>query len=145
MDEVQRLPEVFAPLRSIIDKERRKRNKMGQFLFLGSASIDLLQQSSESLAGRIAYIRLHPVDVLEYADNNPDQVNVLWLRSGFPESLLAGTNKNSAGWRHDFIKTYLKRDIPQLGHAYSRRNTGKFLDDAGPQSGHCVECNPYSP
>lgn len=115
MDEVQRLPEVFAPLRGIIDKERRKGNKTGQFLFLGSASIDLLQQSSESLAGRIAYIELHPIDVLEYSDNSPDKVNALWLRGGFPESLLAETDKNSAGWRHDFIKTYLERDIPQLG------------------------------
>src|SRR5687767_3015517 len=87
LDEVQRLPEVFAPLRGIIDKERRKGNKTGQFLFLGSASIDLLQQSSESLAGRIAYIELHPVDVLEYSDNNPDRINALWLRGGFPESL----------------------------------------------------------
>ena len=72
MDEVQRLPEVFAPLRGIIDKERRRGNKSGQFLFLGSASIDLLQQSSESLAGRIAYIELHGIDVLEYAGPEQD-------------------------------------------------------------------------
>ena len=115
MDEVQRLPEVFAPLRGIIDKERRKGNKAGQFLFLGSASIDLLQQSSESLAGRIAYIELHGIDVLEYAKQDQDMVNTLWLRGGFPESLLASTGLNSLYWRRDFIKTYLERDIPQLG------------------------------
>src|ERR1700759_2919748 len=115
LDEVQRLPEIFAPLRGIIDQQRRKGNKTGQFLFLGSASIDLLQQSSESLAGRIAYIELHPVDVLEYAGKNQDKVNTLWVRGGFPESLLAKSEKNSLAWRRDFIKTYLERDIPQLG------------------------------
>ncbi|HMC86327.1 MAG TPA: DUF4143 domain-containing protein, partial [Chitinophagaceae bacterium] len=110
-----RLPEVFAPLRGIIDKERRKGNKAGQFLFLGSASIDLLKQSSESLAGRIAYIELYPVDILEYGDNKPEIINTLWLRGGFPESLLANSDKNSLAWRVDFIRTYLERDIPQLG------------------------------
>ncbi|MET0635280.1 MAG: ATP-binding protein [Chitinophagaceae bacterium] len=115
LDEVQRLPEVFAPLRGIIDKERRKGNKTGQFLFLGSASIDLLQQSSESLAGRIAYIELHPIDVPEYAGNNIEKMHLLWLRGGFPESLLASSDQDSLNWRYDFIKTYLERDIPQLG------------------------------
>lgn len=115
LDEVQRLPEVFAPLRGIIDRERRKGNKTGQFLFLGSASMDLLQQSSESLAGRIAYIELYPVDVLEYAGRDQERINTLWLRGGFPESLLAGTEQDSLSWRHNFIKTYLERDIPQLG------------------------------
>lgn len=114
LDEVQRLPEVFAHLRGIIDKERRKGKKTGQFLFLGSASIDLLRQSSESLAGRIAYIELFSVNVLEYADE-PDNLNTLWLRGGFPESLLAESDKDSIKWRLDFIKTYLERDIPQLG------------------------------
>lgn len=115
LDEVQRLPEVFASLRGIIDKERRKGNKVGQFLFLGSASIELLQQSSESLAGRIAYMELFPVDVLEYADSSIDKMNTLWLRGGFPESLLAASEQHSLAWRNDFIKTYLERDIPQLG------------------------------
>ena len=115
LDEVQRLPQVFAPLRSIIDKQRRKGNKTGQFLFLGSASIDLLQQSSESLAGRIAYIELFAIDVLEYDGNDMEKQNQLWLRGGFPESLLAQSDKNSIEWRLDFIKTYLERDIPLLG------------------------------
>jgi len=115
LDEVQRLPEVFAPLRGIIDKERRKGNKAGQFLFLGSASIDLLQQSRESLAGRIAYVELFPIDAIEYSAEALEQLNTLWLRGGFPESLLAQSDKDSIQWRFDFIKTYLERDIPQLG------------------------------
>ena len=115
LDEVQRLPEIFPQLRGIIDRERRKGKKAGQFLFLGSASLSLLKQSGESLAGRIAYLELFPVDVLEFADNKADRVNVLWLRGGFPESLLAGSDRNSLAWRRDFIRTYVERDIPQLG------------------------------
>lgn len=111
LDEVQRLPEVFSPIRGIIDKERRKGNKAGQFLFLGSASIDLLRQSSESLAGRITYLELFGVNQLEF----PNNINTLWLRGGFPESLLAASERASLEWRRDFIKTYLERDIPQLG------------------------------
>lgn len=115
MDEVQRIPEIFASLRGIIDKERRRGHKYGQFLFLGSASIDLLQQSSESLAGRIAYLELQGIDALEFETNTPDKLNQLWLRGGFPNSLLAGSDKDSLAWRRDFIRTYLERDIPQLG------------------------------
>src|ERR1700733_445807 len=115
LDEVQRLPEVFTPLRRIIDKERRKGNKSGQFLFLGSASIDLLKQSSESLAGRIAYIELHPIDVSEYAGESIESMNILWIRGGYPERLLAASDQQSLDWRRDFIRTYLERDIPQLG------------------------------
>ncbi|TFF40622.1 ATP-binding protein [Mucilaginibacter psychrotolerans] len=115
MDEVQRVPEIFASLRGIIDKERRRGHKYGQFLFLGSAAIALLQQSSESLAGRIAYLELGGIDVLEFDADTPEKINQLWLRGGFPESLLAANDKNSLAWRRDFIRTYLERDIPQLG------------------------------
>lgn len=126
LDEVQRLPEIFAPLRGIIDQERRKGNRAGQFLFLGSASIDLLQQSSESLAGRIAYMELHPIDATEYADNSLDKLNSLWVRGGFPESLLSASDQNSLDWRHDFIKTYLERDIPQLGPRIPAETLDRF-------------------
>jgi uncharacterized protein len=115
LDEVQKLPEVFSEIRGLIDKERRRGHKFELFLFLGSASKDLLKQSSESLAGRIAYLELYPVNILEYAGNDPDQINILWLRGGFPESLLANSDKDSLAWRLDFVKTYLERDIPQLG------------------------------
>lgn len=115
MDEVQRTPGIFTEIRGIIDKERRKGNKAGLFLFLGSASMDLLQQSGESLAGRISYLELFGIDVLEFGGNTPGSVNQLWLRGGFPESLLAATDTHSLRWRKDFIKTYLERDIPQLG------------------------------
>jgi predicted AAA+ superfamily ATPase len=126
LDEVQRLPEVFAQLRGIIDKERRKGNRAGQFLFLGSASIDLLKQSSESLAGRIAYIELHPIDVSEYAGESIENMNVLWIRGGFPESLLAASDQGSLDWRRDFIRTYLERDIPQLGPRIPAETLDRF-------------------
>ncbi len=117
LDEVQRLPEVFAPIRGLIDQQRREGNKTGLFLFLGSASIELLRQSSESLAGRISYIELYPVDVTEYLEGpqSMNELNQLWVRGGFPESLLAKDDENALRWRKDFIKTYLERDIPMLG------------------------------
>lgn len=120
IDEIQRLPEIFATLRGIIDKERRRGAKVGQFLFLGSASLELLKQTSESLAGRLAYVELCPVDSLEWLEYQKgttlqSQLNRLWLRGGFPESLLTKSDEDSLAWREDFLRTYLERDIPQLG------------------------------
>lgn len=117
LDEVQRLPDIFASIRGLIDGERRKGNRYGLFLFLGSASIDLLKQSSESLAGRISYLELSPIDALEYLNsaNEIEKLNRLWLRGGFPESLLAETDEASLLWRRDFIRTYLERDVPLFG------------------------------
>lgn len=112
LDEVQRAPEIFAPLRGIIDERRRQGRKVGQFLLLGSASIDLLKQTSESLAGRIAFCELFPVTATEIT---PDNIHKLWHRGGFPESFLAETDADSLNWRTQFIRTYLERDIPQLG------------------------------
>jgi hypothetical protein len=112
LDEVHRLPEVFQALRVLIDKGRRRGRRAGRFLLLGSASMDLLRQSGESLAGRIAYVELDPFDVLEVAAG---QQNVLWLRGGFPESFLAESDGASMRWRRNFILTYLERDIPQFG------------------------------
>jgi predicted AAA+ superfamily ATPase len=111
LDEVQRLPELFATLRGLIDQGRRRGKKSGRFLLLGSASADLLQQS-ETLAGRIAYIELSPFDVLEVG---ADMRRRLWVRGGSPESFLADDESRSLIWRQDFIRTYLERDIPQLG------------------------------
>jgi uncharacterized protein len=126
LDEVQRLPKIFAPLRGIIDQERRKGNKPGRFLFLGSASIHLLQQSSESLAGRIAYLELQLIDALEFTPQNGDSMKKLWLRGGFPESLLAHSDPQSMNWRRDFIKTYLERDIPQQGPRIPAKTLERF-------------------
>lgn len=129
LDEIQRLPEIFSSLRGVIDRERRRGNRTQQFLFLGSASIDLLQQSSESLAGRVAYLELFPVSWLEFAaERSADatHLNTLWLRGGFPESLLAASNEDSFDWRRDFIKTYLERDIPQLGGRVPAETLGRF-------------------
>jgi predicted AAA+ superfamily ATPase len=128
LDEVQRLPDIFAPIRGLIDQQRRKGNKVGQFLFLGSASIDLLKQSSETLAGRISYIEMFPVNVLEYAKSaqHDEAVNDLWLKGGFPDSLLTGNDETSLNWRYDFIRTYLERDIPQLGPRIPAETLGRF-------------------
>ncbi|GGA31726.1 ATP-binding protein [Dyella nitratireducens] len=112
LDEIQRAPQLFQSLRGLIDAGRRHGRRHGRFLLLGSASIDLLKQSSESLAGRIRYLELPPIHAGEIG---VERLNALWLRGGFPESLLAVTDAASLRWRLDFIRSYLERDIPQLG------------------------------
>lgn len=112
LDEIQRTPQLFQSLRGLIDAGRRSGQGTGRFLVLGSASIDLLKQSSESLAGRIRYLELAPLDAAEVGR---EQLDALWLRGGFPDSLLADSDAASLRWRMDFIRTYLERDIPQLG------------------------------
>lgn len=109
LDEIQRLPEFFSVLRSEIDKDRRP----GRFLILGSASRDLIRQSTESLAGRIAYLDLSPFLLSEVSE--AVLWSDLWLRGGFPESTLARDDGDSFDWRLDFIKTFMERDIPGLG------------------------------
>ncbi|MFH1754274.1 MAG: ATP-binding protein [Candidatus Latescibacterota bacterium] len=108
IDEVQRVPELFAVLRVLADRPRRP----ARFLILGSASPHLLRQSSESLAGRIFYYELEGFSIEEVGDRLTDR---LWLRGGFPRSFLAGTARTSIEWRREFIGTFLERDIPQLG------------------------------
>lgn len=110
LDEVQRIPNIFQTLRGVIDQRKRAGQKVSQFLLLGSASTDLLKQSGESLAGRIAYTELSPINITEY----PNDIDTLWVRGGFPDSLLATNIKQSVSWRQNFIRTYLERDIPQL-------------------------------
>ena len=112
LDEVQRLPGLFQPLRGLIDQGRRKGITHGRFLLLGSASGELLRQSGESLAGRIAYLELPP---LQTSEINHDQQDLLWVRGGFPSSFLAGQDKQSMMWRQNLIDTYLERDIPAYG------------------------------
>jgi len=112
VDEVQRAPALVQVIRGLIDERVLAGEPAGHFLLLGSASRDLLQQSSESLAGRIAYLELSPFDVREIDPVAPVR---LWTRGGFPRSFLADTDGESATWREGFIRTYLERDIPQLG------------------------------
>ncbi len=114
LDEIHRMPELFQTLRGVIDKGRRKQKGKGRFLILGSAAIDLLRQSGETLAGRIAYVDLGPFSPLEIEDQRPAREQ-LWLRGGFPDSYLATDDRESLALRKDFIRTYLERDVPMFG------------------------------
>ena len=118
LDEVQRLPEIFAVLRAIIDIRIRSGEPSGQFLLLGSATGVLLQQSSESLAGRMVQLELSPLqarEIMAAADPLDQPLHMLWIRGGFPLSWLAKNDSESFRWREAFIATYLERDIPALG------------------------------
>ena len=117
LDEVQRMPELFGILRGVIDQRRRMGQASGQFLLLGSATGVLMQQSSESLAGRVAYVELPPLLAFEIFTDLPTvaDLNALWVRGGFPMSWLAPTDADSMTWREAFIATYLEKDIPALG------------------------------
>ena len=118
LDEIHRVPGLFAELRGLIDRGRRRGVRHGRFLLLGSASLDLLRQSGESLAGRIEQIDMGPLTVGEI-DLLPEQARErgdrLWLRGGFPDSFLAADDGDSFVWRQNFIRTYLERDVPQFG------------------------------
>jgi predicted AAA+ superfamily ATPase len=113
LDEIHRTPQIFEVLRGIVDARRRDGDRFGHFLVLGSASLDLLRQSSESLAGRIQFVELTPFRPEEIPE--PSEMERLWLRGGFPESYLAPGDEASLEWREAFIRTYLERDIPMLG------------------------------
>jgi hypothetical protein len=114
LDEIHRVPDLFPVLRGIIDQGRRQEKRYGRFLLLGSASIDLLRQSGESLAGRIAYVDMGPFDVLEVVHDSKDLIQ-LWVRGGFPDSYLAPDDGDSLALRQDFIRTYLERDVSLFG------------------------------
>ena len=115
LDEIHRVPGIFETLRGLIDQRRRKSKSARHFLLLGSASMDLLQQSAESLAGRIAYQELAPLAVTEVAETGDASMDRLWARGGFPDSFLAPNDDASFIWRTAFIQTYLERDVPALG------------------------------
>jgi predicted AAA+ superfamily ATPase len=112
LDEVHRVPGLFPPLRGLIDRARRRGLRTGRYLLLGSAALSLLRQAGESLAGRVRFLELGPLDALEAAAIPLDR---LWLRGGFPDSALAPNDGRSLRWREDFVRTYLERDIPQFG------------------------------
>jgi predicted AAA+ superfamily ATPase len=114
IDEVQMGPELFPVIRVAVDEDRRP----GKFLILGSASQDLIRQSSETLAGRIHFLELTPFTYDELLNDNPEKYEdpvFMWTRGGFPEAVLAETDSHSFDWRSDFIRTFLERDIPQFG------------------------------
>ena len=123
LDEVHRAPGLFPVLRGLIDQARRAGRAAGQYLLLGSASLDVLHQSGETLAGRIAYLELGPLNVLETGQSAQD---ALWLRGGFPQSLTAPSDARSLRWRENFIRTYLERDIPQFGPRIAAETLRRF-------------------
>lgn len=132
LDEIQRVPELFKTLRSLIDTGRRANRHAGRFLVLGSASLELLRQSSESLAGRIRYLELTPFTAGELPS---DELDTLWLRGGFPDSHLARSDATSLRWRRDFIRSYLERDVPQLGPRIPAETLRRFWTMLAHQQG----------
>lgn len=112
LDEIHRVPDLFLTLRGLIDQGRRKGLRTGRFLLLGSASLDLMRQSGESLAGRISYVDMTPLTVSEVP---PEATENLWVRGGFPDSFLASDEQQSLSWRKDLLRTYLERDVPMFG------------------------------
>jgi len=123
LDEVHRAPNLFEMLRGFIDRARREGRGMGRYLLLGSAALDLLRQSGETLAGRLRFLELTPFHLHEPTGRPPEG---LWLRGGFPPSLLAATDAQSLRWRRDFIRTYLERDIPQFGPRVAAETLRRF-------------------
>jgi predicted AAA+ superfamily ATPase len=111
IDEIQLVPQLFSTLRSEIDKNRTN----GKFILLGSASREIIQKTSESLAGRIGLLNLSPFTILEIENEINFELNTFWLRGGFPDSYLAESDVYSEIWRNNYLKTYVERDIPQLG------------------------------
>ncbi|MDR2396734.1 MAG: ATP-binding protein [Puniceicoccales bacterium] len=115
LDEIHRMPELFQDLRGFIDAGRRKNLRNGRFLILGSASTDLLKQSEETLAGRIEYVDITPLNIMEIDGTQDLWVKKLFLRGGFPDSYLANSDETSYRYRQNFIRTYLERDVQQWG------------------------------
>lgn len=120
LDEIQLMPELFSALRSLIDEQREP----GRFILLGSASPDLIRKSADSLAGRIGYLELTPFFLGEEVET--EEMEKLWIRGGFPLSFLAKTERESQLWRQNFIKTYLERDLAQIGLSTDPRLVERF-------------------
>ena len=134
MDEIHRAPGVFESLRGIIDENRLAGVRSGQFLLLGSASLDLMRQSSETLAGRVSYMDISPIHIQEVI---PVQIEAeqLWLRGGFPDSLLAADEEHSLDWRRDFIRSYLERDVPMFAPRLPSETIGRLWTMLAHQQG----------
>jgi uncharacterized protein len=125
IDEIHRAPSLFETLRGIIDERRAAGERSGHFLLLGSAAIELMRQASETLAGRVAYVNLGPIDALELPSQVGD-TDRLWLRGGFPDSVLAPSDAASLDWRRDFIRSYLERDVPMFAPRMPAETIGRL-------------------
>jgi len=125
IDEIHRAPSLFETLRGIIDERRSAGERSGHFLLLGSAAIELMRQASETLAGRVAYVNLGPIDALEFPSQVGD-TDRLWLRGGFPDSVLASSDTASLNWRRDFIRSYLERDVPMFAPRMPAETIGRL-------------------
>jgi uncharacterized protein len=137
LDEVQRLPELFPVLRSLIDERRQAGEKTGHFLLLGSASPALLQQSSETLPGRISYLELTPFQLMELAE--PERaLPIHWERGGYPDSYLAAVAAGSIQWREDFITSYVERFLPQQSITASPMLLRRFCSMLAHQQGATI-------
>jgi uncharacterized protein len=123
LDEIHRVPDLFLTLRGLIDQGRRRGQRTGRFLLLGSASLNLMQQSGESLAGRISYIDMTPLSALEVPG---ETLEPLWIRGGFPDSFLASDDARSLDWRKDLVRTYLERDVPMFGSRIPAETLRRF-------------------
>jgi predicted AAA+ superfamily ATPase len=136
LDEIHRMPGLFEILRGIIDERRRAGQRFGHFLLLGSASLDLMQQSSETLAGRVAYLDIGPIHALEWSVHDLD---TLWLRGGFPDSLLAANDAASLRWREDFVRSYLQRDVPMFAPRLPAETVGRLWTMLAHQQGDLLQ------
>lgn len=134
LDEIHRAPGIFEILRGIIDDNRQTGNLSGQFLLLGSAALDLMRQSSETLAGRIAYLDIAPIGLGEAAATGIADTT-LWLRGGFPDSLVAPDDIRSLDWRRDFIRSYLERDVPMFAPRLPAETIGRLWTMLAHQQG----------
>lgn len=127
IDEIHRVPNLFEVLRGVIDDARAAGQRTGHFLLLGSAAIELMRQASETLAGRVAYLDVAPLNALETgAEPHHIALDALWLRGGFPDSLLAPSDAASLDWRRDFVRSYLERDVPMFAPRLPAESVGRL-------------------
>lgn len=138
IDEVQRMPELFPVLRSLIDQNRIP----GRFILLGSASPEIIQNSSESLAGRIAYVQLTPFNFLEV--QYISTLNLLWFRGGFPNALLAPDDNLSKTWLQQFVMTYIERDLPMLGFPGTPKVANRLWQMLAHYNGNLLNASNFS-
>ncbi len=141
LDEIHRMPALLETLRGVIDRARRRDEGHGRFLILGSASIDLMRQTSETLAGRIAFVDLTPLLVEEVGLHEFSARERLWLRGGFPQSYLAPGDDTSMAIRNDFIRTYLERDIPMFGPRLPAATLGRLWSMLAQRQGSLLQAS----